>query len=129
MYLIHLQLGSPGLCDLPEQTAAWVYSAAGSDEGVEHVSLHADARPCPVLGMYLLAESLEQAEARAAAVCRRALAVRPELRGWVLGEVRAPLVAPFYEALLDVNPGRDGSGQGRFRPADLSSTPADLRGK
>ncbi len=112
MYLIHLHLHSSEYGDLPEQAGEWLRAVALPEEGVEHVTVHGRALPDPVLGVFVIADRLELAEQRAAAVCQRALAVREELHGWELIEGRAPLIAPFYESLLDgsVHPGRNRPG-------------------
>jgi hypothetical protein len=117
MYLIHLRLRCADGHGLPEQAGAWLRAAAAPEDGVEHVAVHAHAQPDPVLGVYLLADRLEDAEERAVAVCRRVLAARRELRGWELVEGRAPLIASFYEGLLAA-PGVPG----RNRPGTLPST-------
>jgi hypothetical protein len=95
MYLVHVRLrGALGRA-LPEQTGSWVRAAAGLDDGVEHVSVHRNARPDPVLGVYVIADFLEAAERVAAAVCARALRLRPELRAWAVLEGRVPLLLPY----------------------------------
>ncbi|MGW6704374.1 hypothetical protein ACWGDE_05720 [Streptomyces sp. NPDC054956] len=101
------------------------------DDGVEHVAVHADAQPHPVIGLYLQAVSLAAAEARAAQVCRRVLDGCAEFDGWSLLVPEVPMVAPFYEALVSasgpVRPAVDGTVQGRFGPAESPSTPSDQR--
>jgi hypothetical protein len=104
MYLVHLRLrrtdASP-VCALPEQIGAGVRAAARVEDCVEHVVVHGDARADLVLGVYVVADRIEDAEASAARVCRRALTSRPSLGGWVLIETRTPLIASFYEGFLD----------------------------
>ena len=95
MYLVHVRLRSPRDRALPEQTGAWVREAAGRDDGVEHVSVHRHARPDPVLGVYVMADFLEAAEKVAAAVCVRALRLRPELRAWAVLDGQVPLLMPY----------------------------------
>ncbi|MBC3843632.1 hypothetical protein GXW82_35715 [Streptacidiphilus sp. 4-A2] len=68
--------------ELPADAGAWLLADAHPQERLEHVAVHPHARPDPVLGVYLLADGLEEAEERAAAVCRRVLTFRQELRGW-----------------------------------------------
>jgi hypothetical protein len=113
MYLIHLRLRSADRrTALPPQAGDWLWAAAGASDRVEHVAVHALAHPDPVLAMYVLADNLAEAEARAGAVCRRALATRPELTGWELLRGEAPLVMPFFEGLPAATgePGRNGPG-------------------
>ncbi|MFI1967903.1 hypothetical protein BLA24_22150 [Streptomyces cinnamoneus] len=69
-----------------------VRSHALPRERVEHVAVHAHAEPHPVLGVYLLAERLEQAELHAAQACRRTIAHRPELAEWELATAQVPLL-------------------------------------
>lgn len=96
MYLVHLRLRSAGRRELPGEAAGWVRAAARTADGVEHATLHPHALPYPVMGVYVLAERIEQAEDQAARACRRALADRPELQGWQLVDAQAPLIAPFF---------------------------------
>lgn len=113
MYLIHVHVRLPNAADLPESAGRWVRACALVEERVEHVAVHAQATPYPVLGVYLLADCLEQAEANAAHVVTRALDSEPALHGWHLVRAQAPLVAPFYERLLD---GSAAPGHNRPRP-------------
>ena len=117
MYLIHVHLRPDAESGLPDQTGAWVRAAALPEDQVEHVSVHSGAEPYPVVGLHLLADRLEDAEARAEQVCARALAAHRELRGWSLTEAQAPLVGPFYEGLLDGS-----AGPGRKRPGPFPSS-------
>ncbi|MFD5461596.1 hypothetical protein ACFWIQ_02050 [Kitasatospora sp. NPDC127059] len=109
MYLVHvaLQPGSPGR-PLPHDARELLLAAIRPEDRVEHVVVHPYATPDPVLGLYLLADSLTSAERRASAFCRRALATVPPFAGWRAMTAAAPLVAPFYERLL--------SGSGRSWP-------------
>ncbi|MET9149194.1 hypothetical protein ACIGZH_09725 [Streptomyces sp. NPDC058319] len=100
MYLIHTRLGGADGAVLPDGVAQLVLAAASTADGVEHVRAHPDALPHPVLALFVLAGSLEEAEARALEVCRRALADAPELRGWEAVSSGAAFVAPYYERLL-----------------------------
>ncbi|MFC8790334.1 hypothetical protein [Streptomyces cinereoruber] len=138
MYLVHVHVRPPTGASVPEGIGAWVRDLA--DPGhVEHVSVHAGAFPHPILGVYLLASHLEQAEEVAVTACRRVLDTRPELRGWQVAEGYVPLLAPVYDAPVDDSLGADradradraggvresreagtasldGTVQGRFRP-------------
>ncbi|GAA3071784.1 hypothetical protein GCM10017562_43960 [Streptomyces roseofulvus] len=98
MYLIHASLRAlGGASTLPPDTRALVLGQVLPGERVEHVAVHADALPHPVIGLYLLSERLQDAEATARAVCLRALLNCPELSGWTLLRAQAPLLAPFFE--------------------------------
>ncbi|WP_309053180.1 hypothetical protein [Streptomyces sp.] len=93
MYLVHAHLRPPAQGgELPSDVRALVHGCARPGEGVEHVSVHGDVPSAPVLGLFLLAESLARAEASAAAVCGRLLESRPELSGWTLLRAEAPLI-------------------------------------
>ncbi|MFE6867232.1 hypothetical protein ACFVFS_11770 [Kitasatospora sp. NPDC057692] len=118
MYLVHVSLQAPaGAAELPADTRELLLAAAVAEEGIEHVSVHAGALPHPVLGVFVLAARLEEAEDRAQAFCRRATAVMPGLVGWRVRCGRAPLVEAFYERLLD-GPGP----AGRNGPGPIPST-------
>ncbi|MEU6968827.1 hypothetical protein AB0A71_13995 [Kitasatospora aureofaciens] len=113
MYLVHaaLQPVPPGR-PLPADARELLWAAVRPEDRVEHVVVHPEAFPDPVLGVYLLADSLAAAESRTAGFCRRALATVPEFAGWTATKVAAPLVTPFYERLLSApaGPGRNGPG-------------------
>ncbi|MFE5871901.1 hypothetical protein ACFQ6V_25110 [Streptomyces roseifaciens] len=97
MYLVHVRLRAPEGAEFPEVTGEQVRRVARPAEGVEHVTVRLNAPAGPVLGVYVLAEGLHQAEARAAAVCRRALAEIPAFRGWAPVAAEAPLIDAFHE--------------------------------
>lgn len=100
MYLVHARLRAFQQTALPADMGAWMRAHTQAGDKVEHIVVHPTARPYPVLGLYLLADRLEHAEACAADVCRRVLRARAELADWELVDARAPMFAPFYEALL-----------------------------
>ncbi|MGW1773153.1 hypothetical protein [Streptomyces sp. NPDC002104] len=121
MYLIHaaLRAPAPGV-RLPAHAGELVRALADADPTgcgpVEHVSTHPGAHPGglsaglpgglsaglpgPTLGVYLIADSLAEAEGRTEALCRRAVEEVPALSGWAVGRVGVPLVTPYYEHLL-----------------------------
>ncbi|MGW0391587.1 hypothetical protein ACWDYJ_11945 [Streptomyces sp. NPDC003042] len=114
MYLIHAGFRAPSAGgQLPPHTADIIRSLADAQDPVEHISAHPDALPDPVVGFFLVADSLNEAELRTEALCRRALDEVQALRGWTLARLGAPLVAPYYEQLLRApsgHAGRIGSG-------------------
>ncbi|MEV7776780.1 hypothetical protein [Kitasatospora sp. NPDC088351] len=118
MYLVHtaLQPGAAG-GPLPPDARELLLAAARVEDRIEHVVLHPHAVPHPVLGVYLLADSMEEAEARVAGFCDRALAAVRPFTGWCAAPPTVPLVVPFYERLLAEygRPGRNGPG--RLPPA------------
>lgn len=100
MYLVHARLRGPAGTLLPDSVVTMVRSCAHIADGLECVVVHADARPHPVLGLYLIAEDLEDAESRAAGMCRRTVDRYPLMAGWELVDAQVPLIGPFYERLL-----------------------------
>ncbi|MER6687656.1 hypothetical protein [Streptomyces minutiscleroticus] len=62
--------------------------------GFEHVSVHVDVRPHPVLGFYLRAASLVEAEAAADSLWRHAASFVPQLEEWELVRAEVPLLRP-----------------------------------
>ncbi|MGC9437697.1 hypothetical protein [Streptomyces sp. WG5] len=104
MYLVHVRLCGPPGRPLPPDAHTLVLSHAQDDDGLEHVCLHPHARPDPVLGLYLIADTLDTAETKAVALCNRALLGTPELDAWSVRSAAAPLITPFYEALFDAPP-------------------------
>jgi hypothetical protein len=115
MYLVHAHLlPPPERPPLPPDAAACTRAHARPEDRLEHACAHPHAEPHPVLGLYVLAESLAQAELYAARLCRRVLSGCPELRGWTLLRARVPLLL-------------DPLGQGPFGPAKTPSAPSDLR--
>ncbi|MFH9858860.1 hypothetical protein [Streptomyces sp. NPDC017202] len=80
---------------------------------MEHVTAHPHAVPDPVLGVFLVAESLTEAEAMTTVLCRRLLNSHTGLSGWGLRRAQVPLLAPL--------------GHGPLGPPESSSPPSDLR--
>ncbi|MBW5482325.1 hypothetical protein [Streptomyces bambusae] len=115
MYLIHAQLRAPFGDPLPCDAARRALAAARPDDRVEHVSAHARAEPHPVLGFFVMANSLSEAEGRIAQLCLRLLREHGELAGWALVRAEAPLVAPL--------------GQGLLGPPAIPSNGSELRRK
>ncbi len=118
MYLIHVRLRppAPGI-GLPFGLGALLRAMTLPEDRVEHVAAHPDASPYPTLGLYLMADSLAQAEERAQRLGRRWVTGVPLLQGWRLISAEAPLVVPFYDRLLSSS----GLG-GRFGPGPFPSS-------
>jgi hypothetical protein len=100
MYLIHAHLsgslGDSSAADMLELlTRCRPPNCRG---GIEHVTCHAERREGLVLGIFVSAPSLQEAETTAEASCRTALAARPGLG--VLVDCSAAFVAAFYEEHL-----------------------------
>ena len=99
MYLIHVRLRAPDGASLPSDTAALVSGAAGPVDGLEHVSVHADAEGGPVLGLFMTASGLAEAEKAATTLAGRALCASPALSGFsvlTIGAVLTP--GPWWDA-------------------------------
>ncbi|WP_327678589.1 hypothetical protein [Kitasatospora sp. NBC_00458] len=96
MYLVHIALHRPdGGGGLPADALASLWAAVSPGDHVEHISVHPHRAPHPVVGVYLLTDSLEAAEAGAERFCRRALTGSPDLADWQVLSVGVPLVGPF----------------------------------
>jgi hypothetical protein len=93
MYLVHVHVQSPmnGVL-LPSGTADAVAACARDVAGVEHVAVHADSHPHPVIGVYVSAATLKAAEETAVALWRRALEDHHWLRSWTLLRAEVPLI-------------------------------------
>ncbi|MFD7629962.1 hypothetical protein ACFV7Q_28750 [Streptomyces sp. NPDC059851] len=115
MYLIHAQFRAPLGGTLPADAARRALALAQAGEGVEHVTAHPYAEPHPVLGLFLVAPSLHEAEGRAAGVCRRLLREHTGMTGWALVRAEVPLLAPL--------------GHGPLGPPESPSTASGLRRK
>ncbi|WP_159394079.1 hypothetical protein [Streptomyces sp. NRRL S-495] len=115
MYLVHAALRHPAPeAVLPPDTRDLLSALVRPEDRIEHLVLHRDAVPDPVLGLFLLTDSLAEAERRAAAFCRTALESFPELLGWRADRVAVPLVTPFYDRLLAASGSPDRNGPGPF---------------
>ncbi|MEU9860031.1 hypothetical protein AB0D99_04090 [Streptomyces sp. NPDC047971] len=96
MYLVHLRLlPHPEGERLPDSTAALLTRGGDLDaDRIEHVSVHADAEPCPVVGVYVHAPTLGRAEAAARQAWVRAVVAHPPLARWELVSAEVPLFRP-----------------------------------
>ncbi|MEU6576282.1 hypothetical protein [Streptomyces sp. NPDC046805] len=93
MYLVHVHVQPPldGVL-LPSGTADTVAACVRDVAGVEHVVVHADTRPHPVIGVYVSAATLEAAEETAVALWRCALKDQHSLRCWTLLRAEVPII-------------------------------------
>ncbi|WP_405021639.1 hypothetical protein OHV05_36040 (plasmid) [Kitasatospora sp. NBC_00070] len=67
-------------------------------EPVEHVVVHHSHVPGPVVGLFMAAPSLAEAEHTALEICRRAVADHPALRGISVVSCGAVLVPGPWDA-------------------------------
>ncbi|MFD8721095.1 hypothetical protein ACFV2H_24695 [Streptomyces sp. NPDC059629] len=100
MYLVHARLRSAAGTAVPADVADIVTRHADADTGLEHVSVHNGAGTGLVLGLFLLARSLEAAECSALQVCLHALSHAPQLRAFTLLQCSAEAPFAYYEELL-----------------------------
>ncbi|MER6450434.1 hypothetical protein DEJ51_17310 [Streptomyces venezuelae] len=83
---------------MPSSAAEAIAGACAGRDGFEHVSVHPDALPHPILGFYLRADSLEEAESATLSLWCRAGSAVPELRAWEPVRAEGPLFRPDLEA-------------------------------
>ncbi|MFF3615588.1 hypothetical protein [Streptomyces sp. NPDC002580] len=97
MYLIHAHLELPSGEEPPVNIKVLVRSAIVPRDRVEHISVH----PLPpselILGFYLLAARLEEAEERTVRVCHRLLRDVPQLALARLTGAGVPLMPLAFE--------------------------------
>ncbi|UQX02338.1 hypothetical protein [Streptomyces sp. RerS4] len=121
MHLVHVTVRTCSFgAQLPSEAPGLIFDLAESDEDgpVEHVTAHPHALPDPVVGVYVLADSLAEAERRTEALCRRAFQDVRALRDWRVTRVGVPLLTPYYEQLLHSSSGL----AGRIGPGPFPST-------
>ncbi|MEU6842771.1 hypothetical protein ABZ930_12995 [Streptomyces sp. NPDC046716] len=104
MYLVHAQLTARTDMPLPGDTSETIRAHAKTDESIEYVVVHPTTPTGPVIGLFLLAGSVEEAEVIGATVCERALRGRAELSGFQLLACEARLVAEYYDRLAGLGP-------------------------
>ncbi|MFJ4948490.1 hypothetical protein [Streptomyces sp. NPDC088760] len=68
---------------------------ATAPDVLEHVSVHLQSRPHPVIGLFLRVASLNEAESTAEQIWVRAATACPQLAEWCLRRAEAPLM--YYE--------------------------------
>ncbi|MFE7135976.1 hypothetical protein ACFVIM_34515 [Streptomyces sp. NPDC057638] len=94
MYLVHAHLATGTGAELPREALGLVRASALRGRGVQHIACHPDGPAGPVLGVFVMAETVESAEARVATLCRRALRIVPALRGVRLIRCEVVLALP-----------------------------------
>ncbi|MEU3031257.1 hypothetical protein ACPCBC_32655 [Streptomyces incarnatus] len=100
MYLVHARLESDEHAELPAETVSLVMRCARPDEHLQHVVMHSNGPAGPVLGLFLLAPTLKEAEQVTAALCQRALDRNAELRRFRLTSCGVVVPWSYYERLL-----------------------------
>ncbi len=96
VYLVHTELLNmkADLC-IPQNLAGRLRALARPDDSVEHVVVHPHLGHGLTVGVYLLADRIQDAEQAAATLCGRAVAEIGPLPGWRVGRSEAPLLAPY----------------------------------
>lgn len=90
MYLVHLAIAPRGDARLPEQLGQALEATA--PDVLEHVSVHSQAWPHLVIGLFLRVASLDEAETTAELIWERAAASCPQLAEWRLRRAEVPLL-------------------------------------
>ncbi|MFH8753396.1 hypothetical protein ACH4GK_37820 [Streptomyces rimosus] len=90
MYLVHLTVVPLGDAPLPAGIKKILKATAPT--ALEHISVHSQARSHQVIGLFLRATSLKEAETVAEQVWERAAAVCPQLTEWSLLRAEVPLL-------------------------------------
>ncbi|QBJ88868.1 hypothetical protein D0Z67_00020 [Streptomyces seoulensis] len=93
MYLVHVHVQPPvhGVL-LPSGTADAVAACGRDVTGVEHVVVHADTHPHPVIGVYISAATLKAAEETAVTLWHHTLLHHHWLHPWTLLRAEVPLI-------------------------------------
>jgi len=112
MYLVHAELRRADNAPLPPGAARLILDSCRPGEGVEHVTVHADAAGGgPLMGLFVLAGTVEEAERVAADACQRALETHRDFEGFTLLRCAVRLVPDFYDQQFERgDAGRDMPG-------------------
>ncbi|MFC0861426.1 hypothetical protein ACFHYQ_03855 [Sphaerimonospora cavernae] len=86
MQFIHVHLNIPFELTVPPDLPAVVYAQATEEQRIEHASLAYDQLGMAVLGVFLMARTLAEAEAVAVAAIHQAIAALPQFDGVVVQE-------------------------------------------
>ncbi|GGU81759.1 hypothetical protein GCM10010260_12800 [Streptomyces filipinensis] len=100
MYLVHARLESDEHTEIPAGTVDLLTRSATPDDQLEHVVMHTHGDPGPVLGFFILAQSLEEAEGVAASLCQRVLDENAELHRFRIASCNATAPWSYYERIL-----------------------------
>ncbi|ASU79161.1 hypothetical protein CDG81_13660 [Actinopolyspora erythraea] len=90
MYLVHLTITTAGDIALPAEIKQMLATTA--PDALEHVSLHLQARPHPVISLFLRTASLQEAETMARQIWERAVDAIPQMSEWSLLRAEVPLI-------------------------------------
>ncbi|MFF8837873.1 hypothetical protein [Streptomyces sp. NPDC015130] len=104
MYLVHAHLAPPAYGEAPGEVMRQIRASVLGHRDVQYVASHPDGPGGPVLGIFALADSVEEAEERIATLCRSALGSGAGLRGWTLGRCEVVLALPGGRPRTDDGP-------------------------
>lgn len=90
MYLVHLTIAPQSDSSLPDEIKQILEATA--PDVLEHVSVHPQTRPYPVISLFLRVTSLDEAEATAKHIWERAAAACSQLTELILLSAEVPLV-------------------------------------
>ncbi|MEU3744667.1 MULTISPECIES: hypothetical protein [Streptomyces] len=91
MYLVHAQFAPPAVGGMWGEEMHLAGEEIRRDPRVQHVSCHPDGPSGPVLGVFVLARTVEAAEEQVAELCHTALRASPGLSGWRLARCEVVL--------------------------------------
>ncbi|MFI8304166.1 hypothetical protein ACIF80_12040 [Streptomyces sp. NPDC085927] len=112
MQLVHVRVRLAVDFPTPERLTMILLSHARPPDQIQHISIHPDTGRDLTVGVYVIADSLLEAEGMARAVVARAVEREYELRGARLTGWSAALVPEFYNGLCDARGGGGRSMQG-----------------
>ncbi|MCX4784187.1 hypothetical protein [Streptomyces sp. NBC_01264] len=105
MYLVHAELCCGAGAALPVHADRLIADAADADEGLEHVVVHEDEAAGLLVGLFILAATVEDAERLATLLVTRAVESVPELAGFTVGRCGVRMVPGYYSRQVTENPG------------------------
>ncbi|GGN94040.1 hypothetical protein GCM10011579_093170 [Streptomyces albiflavescens] len=95
MFLVHISLRPRWpAAEMPPSAAESIARSCTDRDGFEHVSVHPGAFPDPVVGFYVQAGSLEEAETAALSLWGHASSTVAELQAWEPTRAEVPLFRP-----------------------------------
>ncbi|MGW7056342.1 hypothetical protein [Streptomyces sp. NPDC054888] len=89
MYLVQLTLEPPGQAVLPPDVGSMIQNVAPN--GLQHITVHTQARPRPAVSLFLCVATLDEAEVLARHIWGMAQEAFPQLAEWRLLRAEVPL--------------------------------------
>lgn len=98
LFLVHISLRPrQPAAQMPPSAAESIARTCAGRDGFEHASVHPGALPHPVVGFYVTAGSLKEAEAAAISLWGHASSSVAELAAWEPARAEVPLFRPDVE--------------------------------